>query len=89
MQPSPAFIGRQPVLNRNQQIIGYQLLFRPVSTGTVPAADDELANGAHVLINTLSNMDAAALIGNKFAFIKVGQGLLVSDFLELLHPRRV
>ena len=89
MQPSPAFIGRQPVLNRNQQIIGYQLLFRPVATGSMPAADDEPANGAHVLVNTLSNMDAAALIGNKFAFIKVGQGLLVSEFLELLHPRRV
>ena len=88
-QPS-AYIGRQPVLNRNQQIIGYQILFRPAKHQQDHGTEDaERHIGSHIIVNTLSNMDASALIGNKYAFIKVGPSLLMSDFLDLLNPQRV
>ena len=88
-QPS-AYIGRQPDLNRNQQIIGYQILFRPAKHQQDHGTEDaERHIGSHIIVNTLSNMDASALIGNKYAFIKVGPSLLMSDFLDLLNPQRV
>ena len=41
------------------------------------------------MVNTLNNMGTSWLIGNKLAFINVGEAMLTSDFLELLPPRRV
>ena len=87
--PSAAFIGRQPVLNRNQQIIGYELLFRLDGQAVTADFDSDLQAGISVLANTLANMSAGWLIGNKLAFINVGERMLMSEFLELLHPQRV
>ncbi len=84
-----AFIGRQSVLNRNQQIIGYELLFRLSGQAHTTDFDSDIQAGTHVLVNTLSNMDSHTLIGNKLAFINIGSQMLMSDFLELLHPQRV
>ena len=89
MTTSSAFIGRQPVLNRNQQLIGYELLFRPSleAEGAGPLA--ALQADTQVLVNTLHNMGTSWLIGNKLAFINVGEAMLASEFLELLPARRV
>nr|WP_243729443.1 EAL domain-containing protein [Paludibacterium purpuratum] len=42
-----------------------------------------------VLVNTLNHMGTSWLVGNKLAFINVGEEMLTSDFLELLPPRRI
>lgn len=84
-----AFLGRQPVLNRNQQLIGYELLFRESETSTEIGRHAELDADTEVLVNTLNHMGTSWLIGNKLAFINVGESMIGSDFLELLPPRRV
>lgn len=84
-----AFIGRQPVLNRQQQLIGYELLFRLHAESSTAEFSSDLQAGTNVLVNTLSNMGAEWLVGNKLAFINVAQAMLQSNFLELLHPQRV
>lgn len=84
-----AFIGRQPVLNRNQQLIGYELLFRPNATAEAAGHPAALLADTQVLVNTLNNMGTSWLVGNKLAFINVGADMLTSDFLELLPPRRI
>jgi len=89
MTSASAFIGRQPVLNRNQQLIGYELLFRPSDKASSAGTHSELHADTQVLVNTLNNMGTNWLIGNKLAFINVGEAMLTSDFLELLPPRRV
>ncbi|MGC0152130.1 EAL and HDOD domain-containing protein [Chromobacterium vaccinii] len=89
MTSNTAFIGRQPVLNRNQQLIGYELLFRPSSDAIGVGKHTELQADTDVLVNTLNNMGTSWLIGNKLAFINVGETMLNSDFLELLPPRRI
>lgn len=84
-----AFIGRQPILNRQQQIIGYELLFR-LDQGSVTADfSSDMQAGTNILVNTLSNMGADWLVGSKLAFINVATSMLESNFLELLHPQRV
>lgn len=84
-----AFIGRQPILNRQQQIIGYELLFRLDQEALTAEFSSDMQAGTNVLVNTLSNMGTDWLVGNKLAFINVASSMLESNFLELLHPQRV
>ena len=84
-----AFIGRQPIVNRQQQIIGYELLFRMNKSSVTAEFSSDLQAGTNVLVNTLSNMGTDWLVGSKLAFLNVESPMLESNFLELLHPQRV
>lgn len=84
-----AFIGRQPILNRQQQIIGYELLFRLDQAAVTADFSSDMQAGTNILVNTLSNMGADWLVGSKLAFINVATSMLESNFLELLQPQRV
>lgn len=83
-----AFIGRQPILDDKQQIMGYELLFRHSASATDAVIEDDLKACARVLVNTLSDMGAQWLLGDKLAFINVNEEMLHSDLLELLPPKR-
>lgn len=83
-----AFIGRQPILDNKQQIVGYELLFRHNATAVDAVIEDDLKACARVLVNTLSDMGAQWLLGDKLAFINVNEEMLHSDLLELLPPKR-
>ncbi len=83
-----AFIGRQPILDSKQQIMGYELLFRHSAIATNAVIEDDLKSCARVLVNTLSDMGAQWLLGDKLAFINVNEEMLHSEMLELLPPKR-
>lgn len=77
------FLGRQPILDRKQEIVGYELLFR--------AADMEYAEfesyshaSASVITSALASFGIQEVLGGKFGFINVHLGLLLSEMLELL-----
>ncbi len=84
-----AFVGRQPIVNRQQQIIGYELLFRLNKAAKTAEFQSDLQAGTSVLVNTLSNMGTEWLVGSKLAFLNVESPMLESNFLELLQPQRV
>ena len=88
MQQDQAYIGRQPILNNKQDIIGYELLFRHGADDDNSTQGNDLRSCARVLVNTLSDMGTQWLLGNKLAFIKVNADALNSEFLELLPPKR-
>lgn len=83
-----AFIGRQPILDEKQQIMGYELLFRHNAAATDAIIEDDIKACSRVLVNTLSDMGAQWLLGDKLAFINVNEEMLHSDLLELLPPQR-
>ncbi len=83
------FIGRQPIIDTQQRIVGYELLFRDHAQATTANIGDDLLAGAQVLVNTLNNMGAEWLFGEKIAFLNVTANVLHSDFLELLPARRI
>jgi EAL and modified HD-GYP domain-containing signal transduction protein len=83
-----AFIGRQPILDAQQKIVAYELLFRHSASAKVAIIEDDLKDCARVLVNTMSDMGAQWLLGDKLAFINVSEELLHSDLLELLPPQR-
>ncbi|AOX99960.1 EAL and HDOD domain-containing protein [Jeongeupia sp. USM3] len=89
MTQDHAFIGRQPILNRQQQIIGYELLFRLNKEAQSAEFTSDMQASTNVLVNTLTNMGTDWLVGGKLAFINVAESMLESNFLELLQPQRV
>jgi EAL and modified HD-GYP domain-containing signal transduction protein len=84
-----AFVARQPIVNRDQQLVGYELLYR----GSLRAERADIrAEGeadTQVLINTLSNIGAEWLLGGKIAFVNASEEMFRSEYIELVHPDKV
>jgi EAL and modified HD-GYP domain-containing signal transduction protein len=87
-----AFIGRQPIMDVKQQIIGYELFFRHSADAESAVFQDEFQDEfkaySSVLMNTIGGMDMQWLLGDKIAFINVNEAMLKSEFLELMPPKR-
>lgn len=82
------FIGRQPILDAKENIIGYELLFRHSAEAKTAVFEDDFKACSSVLISTMGEMDAHGLIGDKLAFINVNETMLMSEFIELMPPQR-
>ncbi len=76
-------IGRQPILDRNERIYGYELLFRSTD---VNAADIQNAGKAtaNVIINTITSFGITELLGEHKGFINVDLDMLMDEVLEVL-----
>lgn len=82
------FIGRQPIMDIKQQIIGYELFFRHSADAQSAQIVDDFKACANVLMSTVGQMDIQWLLGDKLAFINVNEQMLMSEFLELMSPPR-
>lgn len=80
------FLGRQAILDRDQQLAAYELLFR---NGTRNAAEvtDGVQATATVIANAFTELGVAEALGTYRGFINVDEAFLFSDMLELL-PRQ-
>lgn len=79
------FLGRQPILDRNQRLHAYELLFRNGSRNFADVTDGVQAT-ATVIANAFTELGVEAALGNCRGFINVDEAFLFSDMLELL-PR--
>ncbi len=77
------FLGRQPILDRNQEIVGYELLFRAAEKNVAEFESYSHAS-ASVITSALASFGIQDVLGGKFGFINVHLGLLLSEMLELL-----
>jgi EAL and modified HD-GYP domain-containing signal transduction protein len=84
-----AYIGRQPILDRQQKIIGYELLFRHSAEAFRAEIISDLHAGTSILANTLSNIGTNWLVADKLAFINLSNPMLETDFIELLPPEKI
>ena len=79
------YLGRQPVLDRERKIIGYEL-YNPSPS----AAEDALNASAQALASLLGNLDSDWLPAGKLVFINVDSAVLLdADFLALVPDGRV
>lgn len=86
---SEVYIGRQLIIDRDQKIIGYELLYRHSAEATQADFTDDVAAGAKVLSNFLTQMGTEFLLGDNLAFINVSTSMLDRDLIDLLPPARV
>ncbi|MDR2451710.1 MAG: EAL domain-containing protein [Candidatus Accumulibacter sp.] len=85
------FLGRQPILDRQQQLFAYELFFRSASAekGKFAAFIDGEQAAATVIASTFSELSLADALGPYQCLVKVDQGLLFGDLIGALPPRAV
>lgn len=82
-------VGRQPIFNRNKDVIGYELLYRALQTDkTARITDGDFAT-TQVLLNTFSEIGLDNIVGQGFAFINFTRNFLVGKYPISLPPERV
>lgn len=82
------FLGRQPILDRDQRIVAYELLFRAGNTASVTITDDMQAT-ASVIHHAFSEMGVQTVLGTQLGFINISAEMLHSDMVELLPKAQV
>lgn len=82
------FIGRQPILDREQKLIGYELLFRAADVSAANVTDYSQAS-ASVILNSITHFGLQEVLGRYFGYFNVSYDLLMDDALELLPRNQV
>ncbi len=77
------FLGRQPILDRSQQLLAYELLFRSGQQNAAVISDQVQAT-ATVVTNAFSQLAVGDALGPYRGFINVDRDFLFSDVIELL-----
>jgi EAL and modified HD-GYP domain-containing signal transduction protein len=85
------FLGRQPILGREQQLLAYELLFRNglITTGNRADILDATQATASVIANAFTEFSIGDAIGPFRAFINVDHEFLFSDLIEVLPKEMV
>jgi c-di-GMP-related signal transduction protein len=81
------FLGRQPILDRDRNVAGYELLFRSSRANFCDTADDVMAT-SQVIVNAVLGVGLDRLLGGKPAFINFDRTLLLGDWTTLLPPEK-
>jgi EAL and modified HD-GYP domain-containing signal transduction protein len=84
-QEQTFFLGRQPILDIRQEIVGYELLFRS-SEKNFSEFDNQNRACMSVISSALSGFGFTEVLGDKAGFINITEEFLFSDLIELL-PR--
>jgi c-di-GMP-related signal transduction protein len=88
VQISEYFLGRQPILDRSQTVVAYELLFRSGNVGAANVTDD-LQASASVITHAFGELGLNTVLGKNRGFINVSTNLLMSDMIELLPREHV
>jgi EAL and modified HD-GYP domain-containing signal transduction protein len=82
------YLGRQPILDRDQKIVAFELLFRLGQTREVEVTDN-LSATANVIVNAYGQLGIQNVLGQQRGFINVDATLLMSDVISLLPSNSV
>lgn len=85
---SQIFVGRQPILDSEGCIYGYELLYRNSEQNRFPEIDPEQAT-IQLLINTFLSIGVDQISGKSKSFINFSGELLIKDIFSRLKPEYV
>lgn len=91
MSTTPAsdfFLGRQPIFDRAQRIVAYELLFRHDRSNRA-CVDDDVVATATVLSHVFGDLGIAAALGSCQGFVNVDEAMLLGDTLEALPSEQI
>lgn len=83
------FLGRQPILDRNQRIVAYELLFRSAGGGNAAIIEDNFTATAEVVVRAFVELGLANVLGDCQGYINADERFLNSDLVDLLPTDRV
>lgn len=76
---SSVYIGRQPILDANANLIAYEILYRDVKQEA--SANSNRYASAHVINTVLNKFGARSILGKQKAFVKVDEKFLMHDLI--------
>jgi len=82
------FLGRQPILDRDQNLAAFELLFRSGHHDGARVEDDVFAT-ATVINHAFSELGVETVLGKYPGFINLSAPLIMSEVIELLPKDRV
>jgi EAL and modified HD-GYP domain-containing signal transduction protein len=83
------FIGRQPIIDGNKDILGYEILFRSTNENSANiSVSDNLSATANVLEN-IYDIGIKTLMGGKLAFINITPDILKKGMTDLLPKDKI
>ncbi|WP_226675064.1 EAL and HDOD domain-containing protein [Rossellomorea aquimaris] len=82
------FVARQPIFDRNQETVAYELLYRNNELNIFPDIDGDQAT-ADVIINSYLNIGLESLSAGKPCFINFTENLLKLRVPTYFNPREV
>lgn len=90
-QSPQVFLGRQPILGREQQLLAYELLFRNgvIATGNNAEVLDATQATTTVIANAFAELSISDSLGPYRAYINVDEDFLFSDLIEALPAQLV
>lgn len=83
-----SIIGRQPIVNGQQDIIGYEFFFSNNGDRSHAPFVEDIQTCAKILTTTIDEMQESWLLGQQLAFINVDNVMLNSEFLELMPAEK-
>jgi EAL and modified HD-GYP domain-containing signal transduction protein len=89
MESPKYLIGRQPILNRQEQIVAYELLFRSAESKSSASMKNASHATANVIMNTLSGFGIKEILGDKQGFINVDVEMLMNNAIEILPKEMI
>lgn len=86
MDSQNIYVARQPIVDRNGELVGYELLFR---SGDASALDDSVLATSTVVANAFAEIGLAQVIGPYVGHLNVDAEFLYSDMVEALPASRI
>ena len=81
------YLGRQPILDRNQALFGYELLFRNAPVGPAHITNELTATAA--VIAHASQLGMEKTIGDALGFVNVDPDVIMTDIFSFLPREKV
>jgi EAL and modified HD-GYP domain-containing signal transduction protein len=81
------FLARQPILDRNQALVAYELLFRNADVGAANVTNDLSATASVIAHATQLGMEK--VIGDSLGSLNVDAAVLMSDIFQFLPREKV
>ncbi len=80
---SEVFIGRQPIFDRGQRVVGYEILFRAGDQSQAGVLDAERAT-ATVVLNALTEIGLERIVGAHVAWVNLSRESVLSGIATML-----
>lgn len=83
------FVARQPIFNKDLEVIGYELLYRDSDKNFFNESITSNVATAILLMNTYFHFGITNLVGDSVAFINFGEHLIMNEIPQLLSTKNV
>ncbi|CAN2254963.1 cyclic di-GMP phosphodiesterase [Bacillus vallismortis] len=82
------FVARQPIFNRKEQVVAYELLYRDSEENVYNAKDGDQAT-ADLVINSFLNIGIEKLTEGKRCFVNFTESLMFSNLPTSFNPKQL